>query len=89
MQNIQIYSTVIAKTQISAQRENAEQRFQDGYHAVKFETRGQNLRNFLRALTNSLKLEPISIFGVLGAEIAHFRRKIGTKMHSTYQKFGF
>ena len=54
--NIQIYSTVIAKTQISALGENPEQRFQDGYHMVKFETRGQNLRNFLRPHTNSLKL---------------------------------
>ena len=56
IQNIQIYSTVIAKTQIGAQGENPEQRFQDGYHMVKFETRGQNLRNFLRPHTNSLKL---------------------------------
>ena len=55
-QKIQIYSTVISKTQISAQRENAEQRFQNGYHAVKFETRGQNLCNFLWAHTNLLKL---------------------------------
>ena len=56
IQNIQIYSTVIAKTQIGAQGENPDQRFQDGYHMVKFETRGQNLRNFLRPHTNSLKL---------------------------------
>ena len=56
IQNIQIYSTVIAKTQIGAQGENPEQRFQDGYHMVKFEMRGQNLRNFLRPHTNSLKL---------------------------------
>ena len=56
IQNIQIYSTVIAKTQIGAQGENPEQRFQDGYHMVKFETRGQNLRNFIRLHTNSLEL---------------------------------
>ena len=56
IQNIQIYSTVIAKTQIGAQGENPDQCFQDGYHMVKFETRGQNLRNFLRPHTNSLKL---------------------------------
>ena len=56
IQNIQIYSTVIAKTQIGGQGENPEQCFQDGYHMVKFETRGQTLRNFLRPHTNSLKL---------------------------------
>ena len=34
--------------------------------------------------------EPIrSLFGVFRAEIAHFCRKIVTKMHSTNQKFGF
>lgn len=37
---IQIYSTVIAKTQISSQRENGEQCFQDGHHAMKFKTQG-------------------------------------------------
>ena len=53
IQNIQIYSTVIAKTQIGAQGENPDQRFQDGYHMVKFESRGQNLRNFLRPHTKT------------------------------------
>ena len=95
IQNIQIYSTVIAKTQIGAQGENPEERFQDGYHMVKFETQGQNLRNFLRPHTfaevgHNNRSEPIrSLFGVFGAEIAHFCRKIVTKMHSTNQKFRF
>ena len=56
IQNIQIYSIVIAKTQTGAQGENPEQHFQAGYHAVKFEVWGQNLRNSLRPHMNSQKL---------------------------------
>ena len=56
IQNVQIYSTVIAKNQIGTQGDNPEQCFQGGYHVVKFEARGQNLHNSLRPHTNSLKL---------------------------------